>query len=100
MLRQDASGRVRTPLEPVVLLATLAMIPVLILESDATGGWHTAAVLANWVIWTVFALEFAVILAGAPRKKLALRAHWLDAAVVVVTTPIFGQFLSSLRLLR
>ena len=100
MITQDQSGRVRTPLEPLVLAATLAMIPVLILEADATDGWHTAAVVANWIIWSVFALEFAVILAGAPRKKAALRAHWLDATVVVVTTPAFGQFLSSLRLLR
>src|SRR3954447_12005841 len=100
MITQDQSGHVRTPLEPLVLAATLAMIPVLILEADATGGWHTAAIVANWFIWAVFALEFAVILTGAPRKKAALRAHWLDAAVVVVTTPAFGQLLSSLRLLR
>jgi voltage-gated potassium channel len=100
VLSQDASGRVRTPLEPLVLAATLAMIPVLILEADATGGWHTAAIVANWVIWIVFAVEFAVILIGAPRRTAALRAHWLDAIVVVVTTPLFGQFLASLRLLR
>ena len=27
------------PLEPIVLAATLALISVLILEADATGGW-------------------------------------------------------------
>jgi hypothetical protein len=32
---QDDSGRVHTPFEPVVLAATLALIPVLILEADA-----------------------------------------------------------------
>jgi hypothetical protein len=31
---QDESGRVHTPLEPLVLAATLALIPVLILERD------------------------------------------------------------------
>jgi len=30
----------------VVLGATLALIPVLILEAEATGGWHTLAVVA------------------------------------------------------
>lgn len=100
MLEQDQSGRVRTPLEPLVLVATLAMIPVLILESDANGPWHEGAVVANWLIWVVFAVEFAVIVIGAPRRKAALRAHWLDELIVVFTIPIFGQFLSSLRFLR
>ena len=36
MWTQDESGRVHTPLEPVVLAATLALFPVLIIESDAT----------------------------------------------------------------
>ncbi len=40
------------------------------------------------------------ILAVAPRKAAALRAHWLDAVIVGVTTPAFGAFLSSLRLVR
>jgi voltage-gated potassium channel len=98
--RQDASGRVRTPLEPVVLAATLVLIPVLILAADASGGWHTVAFVANWLIWVVFLTELAFILVVAPRKRAAMRAHWLDVAVVIVTAPLFGQFLSSLRLLR
>ena len=97
---QDESGRVRTPFEPVVLGATLALIPVLIIEWNATGGWKTAAVVANWVIWAVFAVELTWILVVAPRKPAALRAHWLDAAVVVVTIPLFTAFLASLRLVR
>jgi len=36
----------------------------------------------------------------ATRKGAALRAHWLDVAIVVVTVPLFGQLLSSLRLVR
>jgi voltage-gated potassium channel len=36
----------------------------------------------------------------AERKRAALRAHWLDVAIVVLTIPLFGQLLSSLRLLR
>jgi voltage-gated potassium channel len=98
--RQDASGRVRTPLEPVVLAATLAAIPVLILDADASGGWHTVAFVANWLIWAVFVVELVFILVVARRKRLALRAHWLEVAVVIVTAPLSGQFLSSLRLLR
>jgi len=56
MWRQDESGRFHTPLEPVVLAATLLLIPVLILEADAEGGWLTFAYFANWVIWGIFAV--------------------------------------------
>jgi voltage-gated potassium channel len=98
--RQDESGRVHTPLEPVVLVATLALIPVLLVEADASGSWLTAASVANWVIWVIFAVELAAVLIVAGRKGAAVRAHWLDVVIVVVTVPLFGELLASLRLLR
>lgn len=98
---QEQSGRVKTPFEPLVLAATLAMIPVLIIEADATSSsWRTFAFVANWVIWAVFAAEVVFIVVVARRKGAALRAHWLDAAIVVVTIPAYGRLLSSLRLVR
>ena len=99
-MEPDESGRVHTPLEPLVLAATLALIPVLIIEADASGRLLDAAFVANWLIWGVFAIELAAILIVANRKGAALRAHWLDAAIVVVTAPPFGKVLASLRLLR
>jgi hypothetical protein len=52
------SGRVHTPLEPVVLGATLALIPVLIVEADAnSSAWQEVATVANWIIWAIFAAE-------------------------------------------
>lgn len=101
MWEQDESGRVRHPFEPVILAATLAMIPVLIIERDAKSeGWRTFAQASNWVIWGLFAAELAFVLVVAKRKRAALRAHWLDAAIVVVTVPAYGRLLSSLRLVR
>ena len=100
MWTQDESGRVHTPFEPIVLAATLALIPVLIVEADAEGSWARAAVVANWIIWAVFAIELVAVLVVATRKLAALRAHWLDVAIVVVTVPLFGDLLASLRLLR
>jgi voltage-gated potassium channel len=98
---QAPSGRVTTPFEPLILAATLAMIPVLVIERDARShAWRTFAEAANWAIWGLFAVELAVVLAVAPRKRAALRAHWLDAAIVVVTVPAYGRLLSSLRLVR
>jgi voltage-gated potassium channel len=92
---------VSTPFEPAVLVASLAMIPVLIIQADATSeGWRSFAEVANWLIWAVFAVEIMFVLVVAPRKRAALRAHWLDVAIVVVTLPAYGRLLSSLRLVR
>jgi voltage-gated potassium channel len=98
---QLPSGRVEHRFESVVLAAALALIPVLIIENFAKGQtWQDFAWAANWVIWAVFAAELVFILTVAPRKAAALRAHWIDVALVIVTAPPFGKFLSSLRLVR
>ena len=98
---QEESGNVRHPFEPAVLIATLLMIPVIIVQRDATSEiWLTVANAANWLIWAVFAAEMAFILVVAPRKLAALKAHWLDALLVVVTVPAYGRLLSSLRAVR
>jgi voltage-gated potassium channel len=98
---QLPSGRVIHRFEPVVLVATLALIPVLVIESDVkSSGWQEIATVANWTIWAVFLAELTFVLTVAPRKVAALRAHWLDTAIVVLTVPAFGSFLSSLRLVR
>ena len=101
MWKQDESGRVHTPLEPVVLGATLALIPVLILEADTTSDtWREVATVANWIIWAIFAAELAAVLIFAPRKWAALRAHWLDVAIVVLTIPLLSKALAWQRLAR
>jgi voltage-gated potassium channel len=101
MWHQDDSGRVHTPFEPIVLAATLALIPVLIIEADARSeGWQTFAEVANWIIWAVFAIELAAVLVFASRKMAALKAHWLDVAIVVLTIPLVTEALAWLRLAR
>jgi hypothetical protein len=98
---QLESGRVVHRFEGVVLAATLALIPVLVIEADATSSaWQDFAATMNWIIWAIFLAELVFILTVAPRKAAALRAHWLDVTIVVMTAPLFGRFLSSLRLVR
>jgi voltage-gated potassium channel len=101
MWKQDESGRVHTPFEPLVLAATLALLPVLIIEADTkSDGWLTFAEVANWVIWAVFATELVAVLVFASQKRAALRAHWLDVAIVILTIPLLGKALAWLRLAR
>lgn len=82
-------------------MATLSLIPVLIIEADTTSeGWLTFAEVANWIIWAVFATELVAVLVFAKRKRAALRAHWLDVAIVVLTIPILGKALAWIRFAR
>jgi hypothetical protein len=78
MWEQTESGQVKPPFEPVILAATLAMIPVLIIEADATSEeWRTFAKVANWTIWAVFAVEIAAVLIVAPRTSAAFALRLL-----------------------
>ena len=69
-------------------------------RGERRSAWREAAFAANWVIWSLFVAELVFILSVAPRKAAALKAHWLDVTIVVVTAPLFGRFLASLRLVR
>jgi voltage-gated potassium channel len=101
MWEQLPSGRVRHRFEWVVLVAALALIPVIVIDADVdSGGWQTVATAGNWIIWAVFLAELVFVLLVAPRKGAALRAHWFEVALVAVTVPALGNFLSALRLAR
>jgi voltage-gated potassium channel len=103
MWRQLPNGRVVHRLEPVVLAFALLVVPVVVLEyaaPDAGGAWATAASAANWTIWGVFLVELVFVVSFAPAKRAALRAHWLDVAIVVLTPPFLPTVLAGLRLLR
>ncbi len=80
---------------PLLALALL-MVPLLVLPLVT----HLSAEIEHWfliadyVIWGLFTLDFGVKLLVAPRRLAYIRAHPLDAAMVVV------PFLRPLRLLR
>jgi voltage-gated potassium channel len=103
MWEQNDSGRVTHRLEPVILFFALLIIPVVLLEESHSHSWRDAAAVANWLIWFVFTVELVSILFLAPRKRDAMRAHWLDVLIVIVTPPflpvLFGV-LRSARLIR
>jgi voltage-gated potassium channel len=85
----------------VLLIAALAVIPVILVEqSHASESWKTAAGAANWVIWILFAIEAVVMLSFSPDRRGWAREHKLELAVVVLTPPILPAGLQSLRVLR
>jgi voltage-gated potassium channel len=99
--RQLPNGRVTHSLEWAIIVLALLVIPVVLIEeSDLSGAWDVAAIAGNWVIWLGFAAELAFVLTVASRKRAALRAHWLDVAIVVLTVPFLPSLLAFLRLAR
>lgn len=87
--------------EWVVIVLALAVVPVILVEeSDLSSGWKSVAAVANWVIWIGFVSELAFVVTVAERKRAALRAHWLDLLIVVVSFPLSIFLLSTTRLAR
>ena len=98
--REEPSGRIRHRAEPLILVLALLVIPAIVFEETSSGALQNVAFFLNIIIWLGFAAELAFILAVARNRRKTLRAHWLDAVIVVVSIPISPAFLQSARTLR
>jgi voltage-gated potassium channel len=97
----DAELRWTNRLEPIVMTAALAVIPVIVIEqSHFSQSWKTFGSALNWVIWVVFVSEFVVLLAVADSRSRWLRQHPLELAIVLLTPPFLPATLQAARLLR
>lgn len=97
----ERSRRVERWFEGPVIVAALLVIPIIAVEqSDLGEGWKTAAAIANWIVWLVFAAELIVMLAVVPDRLRWLRTHPVDVAIVVFTPPVLPPSLQALRVLR
>lgn len=94
--RQAALERFERAVEVPLLVAALAMVPLLLapVVFELSPGMSAAVGVADWIIWGAFALEFVVRLALAPVRRAFLRRAWVDLAIVVL------PFLRPLRLAR
>ena len=62
-----------------MIIATLLVIPVLILEgTDVDEPWATIAIVGDWIIWLVFVAEVLVLLAVTTDRRACLKGHPLD----------------------
>lgn len=101
MWAQAETGRVKHGFEPVILFFALLIIPVVLIEeSHAPRTLKDVAAVGNWLIWAAFTVELLSVLSVAPRKKAALRAHWFDVLIVVITPPFLPGLFSFLRAAR
>ena len=81
-----------------VAIATVCVVPALLLENSADASWVAAAQVLNWASWVVLAGHVGVMLAIG--GLAGLRLAWLDAILVVVSIPVASSSLGAARLLR
>lgn len=97
----ERAYRVRRRFEIPVLVAALAVVPVIFVEETASSPTLlTIASWANWLIWLVFLTEYVVVTYLTDRKLAYTRRAWLDVFIIVTSLPLLPGLLESTRLLR
>jgi voltage-gated potassium channel len=97
----ERSERLAKHLKVPLLVATLLTLPVIVIEQRHAGGpWKEAASIANWVIWWAFAFELVAMLIVLRDRRLWLRTHLLELAIVLFTPPFLPSSLQAARLFR
>jgi len=87
--------------EKPVLLASVLVIPTLIVEATANGDeLSAAAAMLNWLIWLVFVAELAAMLSVAPSRRQWVRSNPLLVVIVLVTAPFLPPSLQAARVFR
>lgn len=86
--------------EKPVLVATVLVIPALIVEASARAELRTTATLLNWLIWLVFVAELIAMLAVAPSRSQWARSNPLLVVIVLVTAPLLPASLQAARIFR
>lgn len=85
-------------LEWLIVAATLASIPVIVLQERETD--HLLLPIADWGLWAVFLVEYLALLALARNRLLYVRQNWFNAAIVVLSFPGLPELLAMVRLAR
>lgn len=97
----ERSRRVQKQFEWPVIIAALLTIPTLVIQESHFGQpWHAVSVVLNWATWAVFLSEFAVMMWLVPRRRVWLRSHIIDVAVVFLTPPFAPAAWQAARVFR
>ncbi|MBO0683782.1 MAG: potassium channel family protein [Candidatus Dormibacteraeota bacterium] len=85
-------------LEVFVLPAAVISIPLVVLEE--LGNRSPVLVGADWLVWSVFALEYGLCFVDASDKWAYVRRRWLWLLIVVVSFPLLPALFGSARFVR
>jgi voltage-gated potassium channel len=99
---QEALERFESQTAWPMLVLSLAIIPLLVipLVADLSPATETTIFALDWILWSLFAIEFVVRLYLAPAKGRFVRSNVIDLVVVVVPFLRPLRVLASARMLR
>lgn len=96
-MRSSLHQRLQRILEPTVILAAVATVPLAVVESR----YRSPALDAlDWLIWALFAAELVALLATAPDRRRFLASNVLLLVVVALSFPLLPAVASLSRLAR
>src|SRR5688572_9790989 len=97
----ERAREVKRRFEIPVLLAALLVVPVIIIEEQATStAWLGIATVLNWLIWAAFLVEFVSVITVTDDRWAYTREAWLDVVIIGVSFPLLPGVLAGTRLLR
>lgn len=82
------TSRWQSRLDVAVLVAALASVPAVFFHASK-GTAHDVGVVLGWIIWIVFAVEVAVMLALSDDRRGWARGHQFELFVFVTSFPLF-----------
>lgn len=98
MQKPALEGRLAWALNFAVVVGTLATIPIIVLlDQGVRNPWITAA---DWAVWGVFLLEYAIEFTLSPQRSAYVRRNWLSPVVLLLSFPLLPDLLGTVRLAR
>ncbi|RJQ55801.1 MAG: glutamate racemase [Actinobacteria bacterium] len=96
MDREELRDAIDSALDvPMAILAFIALVLIVIdLTAAVSPAYTTAVEVVYWLVWSAFVGEFVVKLLLSRNKRLYIRQHWVELALVAV------PFLRIFRVLR
>lgn len=85
-------------LEIAAIIAALVSVPITIMQEE--GADLTYIAIADWIVWSVFALEFTVLMVRSNDRRMTARAQWLSIVLIIVSFPVLTMVFTWARLLR
>ena len=93
-----ADGRIESFLYALVVVACLLTMPVIFYQWQ--GSSSGLLVAADWCIWTIFVVEYGVLLILAPDRRRYIAGNWVNAGIIALSFPLLPAVMGFVRLVR
>lgn len=98
MISIPAQGRIESFLYALVVFACLLTMPVIFYQWQGVNS--RLLIAADWCIWTIFVIEYGVLLSLAADKKRYISGNWLNVGIIALSFPQLPALMGFVRLVR